>query len=91
MPETKVGVRDLKSKLSEYLHRVKAGETIIVTEYGRAIGQIVPISPTIEERLQRLTEAGQVEWNGQRLPSYQPKATNRSHRQLSDLVLEDRE
>ncbi len=91
MSETKVGVRDLKSKLSEYLHRVKAGETITVTEYGRAIGQIVPISPTIEERLQRLAEAGQVEWNGQRLPPYQPKATNHSPLQLSDLVVEDRE
>jgi len=51
MTEFKVGTRELKNKLSEYLRRVKAGETIIVTEHGKSIGQIVPIKPTVEERL----------------------------------------
>jgi prevent-host-death family protein len=91
MTEMRVGARELKSKLSEYLRRVKAGETIIVTEYGKAIGQIVPIKPTIEERLQIMVDAGQIEWNGKKLQLYQPKATNRGNRQLSDMVVEDRE
>ncbi len=30
MAEMRVGTRELKSKLSEYLRRVKAGETIII-------------------------------------------------------------
>jgi prevent-host-death family protein len=91
MAEMKVGTRELKSKLSEYLRRVKAGETIIVTEHGKTIGQIVPIKPTTEERLQAMVAAGQAEWNGQKLKSYHPKAVNRGERQLSDLVVEDRE
>jgi len=91
MAEMRIGTRELKSKLSEYLRRVKAGETITVTEHGRPIGQIIPIKPTLEERSQVMVAAGQGEWNGLKLPPYQPKATNKGKRQLSDLVVEDRE
>lgn len=87
----RVGTRELKNKLSEYMRRVKAGETIIVTEHGKTIGQIVPIKPTVEERLQAMVAAGQAEWNGQKLKSYQPRAVNKGGGQLSDLVVEDRE
>lgn len=91
MAEMRVGTRELKSKLSEYLRRVKAGETITVTEHGKTIGQIVPVKSTIEERLQGMVAAGQAEWNGQKLKPYRPKAINRGTRQLSDLVVEERE
>ena len=91
MAEVRVGTRELKSKLSAYLRRVKAGETITVTEYGKPIGHIIPAKTTIEERLQTLVAAGQAEWNGQKLEPYQPKATNRSSQQLSDLIVRDRE
>jgi prevent-host-death family protein len=87
----RVGTRELKNKLSEYMRRVKAGETIIVTERGKAIGQIVPVKPTLEERLQTMVDAGLAEWNGQKLKPYKPKAVNRGPRLLSDLVIEDRE
>jgi len=91
MTEIRVGTRELKNKLSEYLRRVKAGETIIVTEHGKTIGQIIPIKPTVEERLQAMVSAGQAEWNGQKLKSYHPRAVNKGSRQLSDRVIEDRQ
>ncbi len=90
MPEMRVGIRELKNKLSEYMRRVKAGETIIVTEHGQTIGQIIPVKPTLAERTQAMVAAGQMEWNGQKLKPYQPKAINNGSRLLSDLVLEDR-
>jgi len=90
MAEMRVGARELKSKLSEYMRRVKAGETITVTEHGKPIGQIVPVKPTVEERLLAMVAAGQAEWNGQKLKPYQPKAVNRGARPLSDLVVDDR-
>jgi prevent-host-death family protein len=86
----RVGIRELKNKLSKYLRRVKAGETITITEHGKPIGQIVPVRPTIEERLQAIVNAGQAEWNGQKLKSYHPRAVNKGDRSLSDLVVEDR-
>ena len=91
MSKTRVGVRELKNKLSEYLSRVKVGETITVTEHGKIIGRIVPVKPTVEERIQAMIAAGQAEWNGQKLQPYQPKAVNKGSCQLSDLIVDDRE
>ncbi|MCX6082235.1 MAG: type II toxin-antitoxin system prevent-host-death family antitoxin [Chloroflexi bacterium] len=91
MAEMRVGTRELKNKLSEYLRRVKAGETIIVTEHGKTIGQIIPAKTTVEERIQVMVAAGQADWNGRKLLPYQPIAINKGDRQLSDLVIEDRE
>lgn len=38
-----VAIRDLKARLSEYLHRVAHGEVITVTSRGRRVAQIVPV------------------------------------------------
>ena len=91
MAEIRVGTRELKNRLSEYLRKVKAGETIIVTERGKIIGQIVPLKPSLDERMQALVEAGIADWNMQKLEPYQPKAINTGERQISDLVVEDRQ
>lgn len=37
---TTVGIRELKSRLSEYLRRVRAGEAILVTDRGEVIAEI---------------------------------------------------
>lgn len=86
-----VGSRELKNHLSRYLRRVKAGETVIVTERGKPIGQIVPIQGDAQERLRLLAAAGVLEWDGRQSPPYRPKAVNRSRRLLSDLIAEERE
>ena len=91
MTNMRVGTRELKTKLSEYLRRVKAGETIIVTERGRTIGQIIPVKPTLEKRLKALVNSGISEWNGQKYQPNKPVARNRGSKQLSDLVREDRD
>ncbi|MBA4377052.1 MAG: prevent-host-death protein [Anaerolinea sp.] len=91
MVEMRVGTRELKNKLSEYLRRVKAGETITVTEHGKTIGQIIPVKTSIEERILAMVSSGQAAWNGQKLQPYAPKAVNRGDRQISDLVVENRE
>ena len=86
-----VGIRELRARLSKYLQRVKAGETIVITERGKPIGRIVPMSASREERLGRLLQAGFAEWNGQKLAPYTPKVVNRGPHRLSDLVVELRE
>lgn len=91
MSEIRVGIRELKNKLSEYMHKVKSGETIFVTEHGKTIGQIIPVSPTSEERIQSMVAAGQADWNGNKLPVYRPKVINESDKLLSDLIVEDRQ
>ncbi len=44
----RVGVRELRQNLSVYLERVKAGETLDVTEHGVPVAQLGP--RTIEAR-----------------------------------------
>ncbi len=41
-----VGVRELRQHASRVLDRVKNGETIEVTEYGRPVARIVPLGHT---------------------------------------------
>jgi prevent-host-death family protein len=91
MTISRVGTRELKSKLSEYMRRVKSGETIIVTERGKTIGQIIPVKPTIEEKLQAVVDSGLAEWNGIKVKPGKPLAINRGPKQISDLVSEDRD
>ena len=45
-PLAKVGVRELRQNLSVYLDRVKAGETLEVTEHGRPVARLTPNPPT---------------------------------------------
>ena len=39
----RVGVRELRQNLSVYLDRVKAGETLEVTDHGRPVANLEPI------------------------------------------------
>lgn len=90
MSEIRVGTRELKSKLSEYLRRVKKGQTIIVTERGKVIAQLGPASQSIEERIWAMVDAGLADWNGKKPEPYTPKIVNRTGKLMSDIVVEDR-
>ena len=37
-----VGVRDLKNRLSEYLRRVRLGESVLVTDRGEVVAELMP-------------------------------------------------
>ena len=91
MTQTIVGIRDLKARLSAYMQQVKAGATVIITERGRPIGRIVPLSPSVETRVQELTQAGLMAWSGRKLAPLAPVARTRGKRTVADLLLEDRE
>lgn len=93
MKQTTAGIRELKNHLSAYLRRVKAGETITITDRGTPIGQIVPTGSDrrrVEEKLQALREAGLAEWSGQKLQPRDPIAEVHGDRMVSDMLLEDR-
>jgi prevent-host-death family protein len=57
-----VAVAELKARLSEYLRAVKAGQAIVVTERGRPVARLVPVSggPGAEGRLRELVASGAV-------------------------------
>lgn len=39
-----VGVKELKAKLSSYMRLVRKGEEVIVTDHGREVALVIPIS-----------------------------------------------
>jgi prevent-host-death family protein len=92
--EISVGVRELKAQLSAYLQKVKAGETIIITEHGKPIGRLAPLPKTKEERIQAMIDAGLISWSGKKfvplpdseLAELEPGAT----KTVSEILLEDR-
>lgn len=58
-----VGVRELKNKLSEYLRRVRLGETVLVTDRGEVVAELLPPGqgqrdPAAPEGLQSLARRG---------------------------------
>jgi antitoxin (DNA-binding transcriptional repressor) of toxin-antitoxin stability system len=59
-----VGVRDLKAKLSEYLRRVREGETVLVTDRGVVVAELGPPlrpeEPRLPSKLEEMAAAGLV-------------------------------
>jgi prevent-host-death family protein len=91
MSEVKVGIRELKARLSEYLRLVKAGSTVVITDRGKPVGQILPVGQSLEEKMQRLVDAGLAEWSGEKFQPGEPLAVNKGEKPISDLISEDRE
>ena len=56
---TRIGIRELRQKASEYLRRVERGETIEVTDRGRPIALLTPIPDA--PPLERLRAAGDID------------------------------
>ena len=90
MGEQTVGVRELKARLSEYLRQVKKGRTVVITEHGKPVGRLVPVGQSLEERLEAMRQAGQIEWSGKKLSPMKPVAKVKDGFSVADLLIEDR-
>jgi len=66
-----VGVRELRQNLSVYLARVKRGQALTVTEHGRAVAELRPLTPETDP-LARLVADGRVS-KARRRPSALPR------------------
>ena len=67
MAERRIGIRELKSKLSECVREVRGGGTIVVTEHGRPVARMIADASSLDERLAVLASAGRILWSGRRL------------------------
>lgn len=61
------GVAKVKARLSEYLAQVRAGNDVLITEHGRPIARIVPVSSEREE-LAELERQGLIRAGTMKLP-----------------------
>jgi prevent-host-death family protein len=65
----RVGVRELRQNLSVYLDRVKAGESLEVTEHGHPVARLLPLSPA-RSKIQEMIDDGRIR------PAYLPPVHN---------------
>ena len=89
--EKRIGIRELKSTLSECVREVRAGRTIVVTDHGRPVARIIPEAVSLRERVEALTKAGAISWSGRRLRPAKPAGKVRGTKTVADLVVENRE
>jgi prevent-host-death family protein len=89
-----VGMRELRHRTGEVLARVRRGETIDITEYGRLIARIVPVTERAAVPvLDRLAAEGRLRPAAR--PGYRPRmragdGTRRLTEALAELREEER-
>lgn len=82
-----VGIKELKAKLSGYIDMVQKGDEIVVTERGKEVALVIPLSP--ERRLvSKLMKSGKAAWQGGK-PEGMAGIQGRGG-SISDTVLEER-
>jgi len=86
----RVGIRELKNKLSFYLKRVEEGERIEVTKRGRVIALLIPTKAKgIDKAVWSLVEEGLASWSGGK-PCGASHPVRARGRQVSEFIVEDR-
>jgi len=88
-----VGSRELKNRLGTYLRRVREGVTILVTDHGRPVAELRPISESstdLEEKLGKLAAQGLVTLRRRKgLVPFEPLSIE--GKPVSETVIEGRE
>ena len=91
---TRVGSRELKTRLGTYLRHVREGATIIVTDRGRPVAELRPLRSSerdVEGRLQELVLSGLVSGEvAERKPFAPFEPIEVSGGPLSDTIRDER-
>ena len=85
---TYVGIRELKAKLSEYLDRAAAGETIVVTHRGKAKAELRALS--VDERIQQGIREGWIKPGRPGGLSTRPRRRFKGKMTIAEAMEEDR-
>ncbi len=82
-----IGLRQLKTHLSEYVNRCRDGERIVITDRGREVAELVPLS-NARKTMNKLRETGRVKWNGGKPKGL--RGIKVRGKPVSETMLEDR-
>ena len=81
------GIRDLKRHLSDYVHKARDGETILITARGREVAELRPLSPE-RSAVHALVDQGVVSWKGGKPKGL--RGITVDGKPVAEVVLEDR-
>lgn len=90
MTQPTVSIRELKSRLSEYLRVARKGGSVIITDRGIPVGRLVPFGRDLDQRIEALCASGHAQWNGKKFRPRKPVATARGSKAVSDILVDDR-
>jgi prevent-host-death family protein len=82
-----VGIKQLKADLSRYVEKAHRGERVIITDRGKEVAELIPLSSEREGAL-ALASKGKLTWSGGK-PAGLGGISVRG-KPLSKTVLEDR-
>ncbi len=82
-----VGLKELKAKLSSYVGKARKGEEVVVTDRGREVALLVPMSRE-RRSVKSLSGAGRARWAGGKPEG--ARGIRIKGKPLSKTVLEDR-
>jgi prevent-host-death family protein len=86
----RISMHELRSDLSHYVARARAGEVIEVTSHGQLVVRIVGIPAADFSGVASLLESGAAEWAGGK-PAFRPAVRLPiTGKALSEMLLEDR-
>jgi|SRR5947209_6137263 len=106
MAQKSIEIQDLKEQLGCHLREVQDGMVVVITDQGKPVARLLPVTDlerqdrdlpalppelSIDEKIQRLVDAGIVSWSGQRLPPEVPRVALRGTTTVSEILLEDRD
>jgi prevent-host-death family protein len=84
-----VGIRELKARLSEYLKLARGGRRIVVTDRGREIASLGPVSDD-RRTLESLMASGDLLWSGKKPVGLKGVKVSGKRRSVAAAVVEDR-
>jgi prevent-host-death family protein len=85
-----VGVRELKNNLSHYLHGVKQGRLVEITERGKSIAMLVPSKQSSGAQIaETLSRKGIGSWKGGKPKGASRRVTVKG-KPVSQIVIEER-
>jgi prevent-host-death family protein len=82
-----VGIKELKEKLSSYVDKARHGEEIVVTDRGKEIALVLPISRE-RSAVKQLVGSGRAVWTGGKPAGV--KGIKAKGGSVAKTVLEDR-
>jgi prevent-host-death family protein len=85
--ENRVGLRGLQQNASEIVHRAASGESVLITDRGRPVARLVPLT---QGNLAGLIAAGQARPARMRLRDLPPPLPAKGPRTLSSILAEQR-
>ncbi|ACA58766.1 type II toxin-antitoxin system Phd/YefM family antitoxin [Candidatus Desulforudis audaxviator] len=86
----RIGIREMKTRFSRYIQRIKEGETIIITERNTPVAKLVPIQLPVSEEILRLVEVGMVSWKGGKPKGLATPVEPQGTVSVADIATEDR-